>query len=480
MKTKNIFKKYIGDRGFYKQVLAIAVPIMVQNGITNLVNLLDNIMVGTLGTEEMAGVSIVNQFIFIFNLLVFGSVSAAGIFTAQFHGVGDREGIRHTFRFKLLIIFFAATLGIGVFLLFDDFLINLFLHNTDNVGDLTLALKCGKDYLFIMLFGLLPYAISQVYASTMRETEVTVPPMFASVIAVFTNFVLNILLIFGFLGFPALGIKGAAIATVISRFCELLYLVVYAHVGKNKSLSYFGGIFKSLKIPAALAGKIAVKGIPIIFNEFFWALAMTLRNQCYSTRGLDVVAAQNINSTLTNLFSVVYMSMSSAIAIMIGSLLGAGKLEEAKDKNRKLIAFAMLCSIIVAALLSASAPLFPLLYNTSDGARELATYMILITAATMPFAAYTNAAYFTLRSGGQVMITLLFDSVFMWSVVMPISASLAYFTNMNIHMLFLICQGTEVIKASVGAYLLHRGTWVKTLVKSADTVQYNTAEAENQ
>lgn len=475
---KNLIKKYVGDRDFYRQVLCIAVPIMVQNGITNLVNLLDNIMVGTLGTEEMAGVSIVNQFIFIFNLLVFGAVSAAGIFTAQFHGISDKEGIRHTFRFKLLTNFIVSALGIGVFLIFDDYLIGLFLHNSDNVGDLALALECGKEYLFIMLLGLLPYAISQVYASTMRETEVTVPPMFASVIAVVTNFILNIILIFGFLGFPALGIKGAAIATVISRFCELFYLIIYAHFGKNSSLSYFRGIFRSLKIPSALAGKIVVKGVPIIFNEFFWALAMTLRNQCYSTRGLDVVAAQNIASTLSNLFSVVYMAMSSAIAIMMGGLLGAGRIEEARDKNRKLIAFAMLCSIGVSILLLASAPVFPLLYNTSDGARTIATYMIFVIAVTMPFAAYTNAAYFTLRSGGRVMVTLLFDSVFMWTVVMPISASLAYLTKMNIYILFLICQGTEVIKASLGAYLLGRGTWLKNLVKSDDLESTETNQAE--
>ena len=157
-------KKYIGDKNFYKRVLAIAIPIMIQTGITNFVSLLDNIMVGRLGTEAMSGVSIVNQFIFIFNLLIFGAVSAAGIFTAQYHGNNDTEGERYTFRFKFLMNVIAAIIGIIAFMAFDDELISLFLHSGSAEGDLALTLECGKSYLKIMLIGLIPYALSQVYA----------------------------------------------------------------------------------------------------------------------------------------------------------------------------------------------------------------------------------------------------------------------------------------------------------------------------
>lgn len=467
-KDVNTVKKFIGDKAFYQRVLAVSVPIMVQSGITNLVNLLDNIMIGRLGTEPMSGVSIVNQFVFVFNLLIFGAVSAAGIFTAQYHGMRDTEGERHTFRFKLLINTVAAVIAIGVFALFDDGLISLFLHTGSTEGDLALTLEQGKQYLAVTLIGLLPYAVSQVYASTMRETEQTLPPMVASITAVGVNFVLNWILIFGKLGAPAMGVRGAALATVIARFAELAVLVAWGHTHPEKC-PYLCGAFRSLYLPRQLFWRIVAKGLPLMANELLWALAITLRNQCYSTRGLDVVAAQNICSTILNVFNVIYMAIGSSIAILVGSLLGAGKFEEAKDTDRKMLAFSVTCSVGIGLLMIACSPLFPMLYNTGDDVRSLATYMMILSAITMPFCAFAHSAYFTLRSGGQVMVTILFDSAYMWCLVIPVSAALAYLTGMDIRLMFAICQCTEIIKAGFGYFLLRRGTWVRRLVAEDST-----------
>lgn len=456
-------KKYVGDRNFYKRVLTIAIPIMIQTGITNFVSLLDNIMVGKLGTESMSGVSIVNQFIFIFNLLIFGAVSAAGIFTAQYHGNGDDEGKKYTFRFKFLINVAAAIIGMIVFAAFDDALISLFLHSGSAEGDLALTLEYGKSYLKIMLIGLIPYALSQVYASTMRETGETIMPMTASVVAVVTNFVLNYILIFGKLGFAPLGAEGAAIATVISRFGELAILVVWAHTHKEKC-SYLVGAYRSIYIPKALFISIILKGLPLMLNELFWALAITLRNQCYSTRGLDVVAAQNISSTIVNLFNVVYMAIGSSIAIIVGNELGAGKLEGAKDTARKMLAFSMTCSTALGGVMIIFSNIFPSIYNTTDDVRALAAYMIIISALTMPFCACAHSSYFTIRSGGKVLVTILFDSVYMWVLILPLSFILSRSTDMNIHLLFGICQSTEIIKAALGLAVLKKGTWVQQIV----------------
>lgn len=456
-------KKYVGDKAFYRRVLAIALPIMIQTGITNFVSLLDNIMVGRLGTESMSGVSIVNQFIFIFNLLIFGAVSAAGIFTAQYHGNGDTEGEKYTFRFKFLINLIAAIIGIIVFAAFDDALISLFLHAGSAEGDLALTLEHGKSYLKIMLIGLIPYALSQVYASTMRETGETIIPMIASIVAVASNFFLNYILIFGKLGFAPLGAKGAAIATVISRFAEILILVIWGHTHTQKC-SYLVGAYRSLHIPKALFISIILKGLPLMLNELFWSLAITLRNQCYSTRGLDVVAAQNISSTIVNLFNVAYMAIGSSIAIIVGNELGAGKLDSAKDTARKMLAFSVACSTFLGGIMIAFSKVFPNIYNTADSVRHLAAYMIIISAVTMPFCACAHSSYFTIRSGGKVLVTILFDSVYMWALVLPLSFILSRFTNMNIHLLFAICQSTEVIKAALGLAVLKKGTWVRQLV----------------
>ena len=459
------FKKFIGDRAFYKKVLAVSVPMMVQMGLTNFVSLLDNIMVGKLGTEAMSGVSIVNQFIFVFNLLIFGAISAAGIFTAQYHGIGDTEGERHTFRFKFLINVIAAIIAIGAFILFDDELISLFLHDGSETGDLALTLTYGKKYLVVMLFGMLPYAVSQVYTSTMRETEQTLVPMIASVSAVLINFALNYVLIFGKLGAPALGVVGAAVATVISRFIEMGILIIWGHTHTNKC-RYLVGAFRSFRVPKILFLSIVAKGLPLMANEFFWSLAITFRNQAYSTRGLDVVAGLNICTTILNVFNVVYMAVGSSIAIIVGNLLGAGKPEEAKDADRKMMAFSVTCATAMGLLLIAFSRLFPMMYNTSDEVREIAAYMMTASAVTMPFCAFAHSSYFTLRSGGQVMITLLFDSVYMWVVVLPTALIIAHLTPLSIIPFYALCQCPDIIKAGFGYMLLKKGTWVRQLVSS--------------
>lgn len=472
MSAKSVIQSYIGDRKFYRTVLAVALPMIIQNGITNLVNLLDNLMVGRLSTEAMSGVSIVNQFMFVFNLLIFGAVSAAGIFTAQFHGSRDVKGEMYTLRFKLMINFVAGLACVAVFAVFDDALISWFLQMEETVGELdpALALLRGKEYLRIMLIGLVPCAISQAYASTMRETGQTVVPMLASTAAVGTNFVLNAVLIFGLFGAPALGVRGAAIATVISRFVELGVLIAWGYSHKQRC-PYLVGALRSLYLPRALFSQILSKGLPLMANELFWAIAITARNQSYSTRGLEVVAAQNISVTIINLFSVVYLSLGSAIAIVVGNQLGAGEIDEARDTQRKMVAFSVSCAAGVGVLLLAISPVFPLLYNSPDVVRSLATFMIAITGFAMPFFAYAHAAYFTLRSGGRVAITFLFDSVYMWTIVIPTVFILSRYTDISIYWLFIAGNVVEILKCIFGFIFLRKINWARRLVSSSVTEQ---------
>lgn len=464
MKNK-FLSRYVGNKDFYRTVLAISVPMIIQNGITNFVNLLDNVMVGQVSTTAFSGVSIVNQFIFIFNLVIFGAVSAAGIFTAQFHGSNDEDGVRHTFRFKIFINLIAGVLGVLIFALFDDELIKLFLQMDAGSVDLSPeeALFYGKQYLWPMLLGLIPYSLSQAYASTMRETGQTVVPMFASSAAVVTNFVLNVILIFGLFGAPALGVLGAAIATVVARFVELFILVFWGHAHSDEC-PYLVGAYRSVYIPRDLFGKIAIKGLPLMANEFFWATAVTIRNQGYSTCGLEVVAAQNIAITIINVFSVVYLSLGSAIAIVVGNQLGAGEIEEAKDTDRKMIAFSVTAAAVIGLFMSLLAPVFPLLYKAPDSVRDLATYMLVINGLSLPFFSFAHAAYFTLRSGGRVGITFIFDSVYMWTIVVPAVVILANFTNINIYLLFFIGNLAEVLKTILGAICLKKINWARQLV----------------
>lgn len=460
-----MYKRYIGDRTFYSHVLKIAVPIIIQNGITNFVSLLDNIMVGQVGTLEMSGVSIANQLLMVFNLCVFGASSGAGIFCAQFFGRDDHDGVRHTFRFKYLACLLLGVLGIGIFLVGGEGLLGLYLQGDGDPTAARQTLGYGLSYLKIMLLGFLPFALTNAYSSTLRETGQTVVPMVGGIAAVLVNLVLNFLLIFGHFGFSALGVQGAAIATVVSRYVELAVVAGWTHL-HSKTVPFIVGAYRSLHIPKQLLFSIAKKGLPLLLNEFLWSSGVAVLNQCYSTCGLDVVPALNISSTIQNLANVVGIALANAVGIIMGQMLGAGQARKSiQDANRKLLALSVMCGIVFGCVLMTLSGLFPLLYNTSDGIRLIGANLIRITAVLMPVMAYSLCAYFTLRSGGQAFITFLFDSCFMWVCAVSLAFCLSRFTDLPIIPLYAICQGTELIKCVIGTWLIKKGFWIKNLTQ---------------
>ena len=456
-------RKLVGSRAFYAMVLGVVLPIIVQNAISNFVNLLDNLMVGRVGTDQMSGVAIANQLIFVFNLAVFGAISGAGIFTAQFHGAGNVDGVRATFRFKLLICLGLSVVALALFLLRGPQLIGLYLTDTADPARTQRTLECAMDYLRVMLVGLIPFAVTQAYAGTLRETGETAMPMYAGIAAVGVNLLFNYLLIFGHLGFPAMGVRGAAYATVLSRFVELAIIVAYAHAFREKH-PYVKGLYRSMAIPRALSVDIIRKGMPLLVNEFLWSLGMAMLSQIYSLRGLDVVAATNISSTVYNLFSVAFLSMGSAAAIIVGQALGADDAERAKDHSWKLMAFSVAMSLVLSVALLALSRAIPMLYNTTDSVHALATSLLRISGCIMPLNAITNCSYFILRSGGRTGITFLFDSVFVWAVNITLAYALAHFTGMGILGIYLCVQLTELIKCAIGMILIHKGIWIHNIV----------------
>lgn len=457
-------KKYIGDRAFYKTAMTVAMPIMLQNLITNLVNMLDNLMVGSIGTEEMSGVAIVNQLLFIFNLAVFGAMGGVGIFTAQFFGKGDNEGIRYSFRYKIIISVCLALVAIGIFCVFDENLISLYLHDVEAGADIAETLGFAKQYMALMLIGLIPFAISQAFSGTMRETGDTFAPMVIGLTAVVTNCVFNYLLIFGKIGFPVLGVRGAAIATVISRFVECMLVIAYMLIRKNR-FSYMKGLFSSLYIPADTFAAITRKGMPLLLNEVLWSMSMSTLGIAYSLHGITVVAAYNISSTVTNLFNMAFLSLGSSLGIIVGKLLGAGKYEEAVDTDRKLIAFSMFVSVMMGTSLFIVSGYFPGLYNTTDEVKQIATYLIRVCACTGPIVSFANAAYFTLRSGGKTVVTFIFDSGSMWILSVPIAFMGYYVFGLSIFVIFPIVQLLETVKVILGAILIKKRVWVNNIVE---------------
>ena len=456
-------QKYFGDRAFRRMVLRIAVPVMVQNGITNFVSLLDNIMVGQVGTEPMSGVAIVNQLLFVYSLCIFGGLAGAGIFTAQFYGQEDHEGIRQTFRYKLLTGLLLTAATFAVLLAAGEPLISLYLNESAEGGDLVSTLRFGQSSLRIMLAGLPAFMLAQVYSSTLRECGETLLPMRAGIAAVLVNLVGNWLLIYGHLSLPALGVDGAAIATVISRYVEMAIVMAWTHRHRSRN-PWVVGLYRSLHIPAERVRQFFVKGFPLLVNEALWSSGMATLTQCYSMRGLSVVTAQNISSTISNLFNVVFLSMGTAISIIVGQRLGANRLKEARDLARKLIVFSILMSTGTALLLVCAAPFFPRFYQTGEDIRALATQLMIVNAVFMPMNAFTNACYFTLRSGGKTWITFLFDSACLWAISIPIAFILSRYTDMYIVWMVVCVLSSDLLKCALGFHLVRKGVWVKNIV----------------
>lgn len=465
MTHSRFLSRYFGDAAFYRMAMSVAVPIMIQNGITQFVGLLDNIMVGSVGTLPMGGVGIANQLIMVYNLAIFGAISGAGIFGAQFYGKGDHEGVRYAFRFKLLVGMGITLLGILLFLLLDDPLISLYLQGDGTAAERIATLSYAREYLHIMLLGFIPFVVTQCYAGTLRETGCTMVPMVAGIVSVLVNLCFNTLLIYGLLGFPTLGIAGAAIATVISRFAEAAIVVVWTHRHALRN-HFIRGAYQSMRIPHDLAIHIARKTVPLMLNETLWAGGMALLAMCYSMHSLDVVPAHTMASTISQVFNVAFLAMGNAVGIIVGQLLGAGRIDEAKDTDRKLITFSVLICIAIGGVMALLSPVIPRLYNATESVRTLASSFLLISALCMPINSLANACYFTLRSGGKTVVTFIFDSCYVCLVTVPLALVLTLNTDLTIVPVFLLCQLVDIGKCVVGLLMIHQGGWAQNIVRA--------------
>lgn len=454
----------IGDKGFYKRVFAIIIPVIIQNSITSFVSLLDNIMVGQLGTAQMSGVAVANQLLFIYNMCTFGAIAGASIFGAQFFGAKDYESMRAAMRFKLYIALAMFLICVSVLTLFDTPLISLFLNDSDNPELVAETLAAGKTYLSYMLIGLLPFALASSYSATLREAGETVLPMAAGVAAVFVNMVLNYILIFGHIGFPPMGVTGAALATVISRYVELAIVAVCAHRNKKRYF-YLEGVYRTLKVPFALVKRIMVMGMPLLANEVLWSLGMSFLTQLYSMRGLAVIAAMNISNTISMLFNAAVFAMGNASATMVGQALGADDVDGAKKTAWRLMAFSVVIAIALGALMAAFSPLIPRIYNTSDEVRTLATRFILVLAGCTFINSFANCTYFTLRAGGKTVITFIFDCMSVWVLQVPVVYALIHFTDCYIVYIYLCGEGVAIIKCIFGAVLVKKGVWINNITQ---------------
>ncbi|MFA7106768.1 MAG: MATE family efflux transporter [Candidatus Izemoplasmatales bacterium] len=446
-------KSMIGDKKFYKALFAISFPIVLQQLLTSSLQLIDNLMVGSLGELAIGSVSVVNQLYFVIILITFGALGGAGIFTAQYFGSGEIDKLKQTFRFKLIVALMLVILSLLVFSLLGEFLIGLFTDNPVTVSG-------GVDYLNIVKWSMLPWAFSIAISTTFREIGITKPLLGISVIAIITNTLLNYLLIFGHFGFPAMGVEGAAYGTFFSRIVEFL-LMFFLLVKKGK---IFNTKIKDVfRINNFILKAIIVMAIPLLLNEFFWSMGQTMFLQSYSTRGDSALAAMNITSAISQLVFVTFGGIGTGIAVLVGNTLGKNDLDLAKDNAKKVIAFAVAFAFLTGALLFILSFFILDLYDISQTTKAIAKQNIRINAIFIPVFSFNVSMYFTLRAGGDTRSTMLMDSGYMWVVQVPLIFALARLTNLNVVLMFLIVQLLELPKSVFALSRYRKENWVRNL-----------------
>lgn len=420
-------------------------------------------MVGGLGTEALSGAAICNQLIFIYNISVNGLLAGSSIFTAQFYGKNDEEGIRNTFRYKLIFAGGLAFFTCLILLTAKEYLIGLFLAGSGQQDAIELAKLFARQYLSIMAAGLIPYGISQAFAGTLRETDEVNLPMAASLIAVGVNILLSFCLIYGMMGLPRLGIAGAAVANVIARFleCSILFFWTWR---KREIYRFIHGGLRLWEVSGQLFWPILKKGIPNFVNAFVWSAGVTLMFQSFSTRGLSAVVAYNIASTVNGVFANVFGGLSVTLMIMVGQQLGAGRIHQARDITKKLLAFAVVICIFIGSIMAAGARYIPELYNMSGEVKALVIKVILIMASILPCCGFTNCAGNTFRAGGMTLLGFALEGIFTMIVVVPCAYILSRFTQLSFLALYIVCQYTEVIKAMIQLSFIRKGNWARNVV----------------
>lgn len=453
MKMTAYFKDMWHDKAFQKSVLMIAVPLMLQQLIVSSVNLVDNLMVGQLGDVALSAVSNANRFYMIVWAGINGMVASATIFLSQFMGANNELQMKKTFRFMLVSSYALCIIFFLIAFLMPEMIIAFFIKD---IG----VIETGSAYLRIAAISYLPSALSLCVGSAFRALGNTKLPLVVSVTSVLTNMIFNYCLIFGHFGFPKLGVEGAAIATLIARIVEMLIYLVVLKMSKVPFKTRLRNIFK---FESSLAKQIIVKALPLCVNEILWSFGMSTLLRSYSHHGLVVNTAYSMAATISDMFFVLFAGMATATTVLIGTSLGANRLDEARRNGYKLLCFSIVMAGVFLVMMYASSFFAPHFYNVSLEAKELASSFLRVMAVCFVLYMYNVQCYFILRAGGDTKSTLFMDSGFMWLFNIPLVMYLSYMTDINIVWVYFLGQMTDIIKAFLSTYLVRKEKWVRNL-----------------
>ena len=435
-----MLKKYFGTKQFYRTVISIAFPIMAQQFITTFVNLIDNVMIGSIGNIALTSVTVANLFFLIMNSILFGLCGAAGIYIAQFFGAKQKKNCQEVFNINMAFAVGAGLLFTLIIFIFPQYAIELFSKTPIIVDE---AIK----YLHLAKYTYIPFAVSFTCMMALRAVGINKIQLKVGIVAVITNTALNYCLIFGNFGFFKMGIQGAAIATIIARLVEMA------------SFDLKGII----RINVNLLTSIVRKAIPLTINEILFSLGQALIFMSYMRCDEYLVASISVVDTVANIMFIVFGGLSSAVSIMIGNKLGANKLDEARDNARKLLCFALMVSLMIGMICFLLAPLIPNLYNVDIPIKEAIVRLVRIKSIMINIYAFNVCIFFILRAGGDVVSTMIMDSGFLWAAGVLVSTLLSSFTTISLISLYIVVESLDLIKLIIATYFFKKERWVKNI-----------------
>lgn len=442
------------DSRFLRKALIIACPVALQGMLNTLVNLVDTLMIGTLGATAIAAVGLANKVFFVFNLLIFGIVSGAGILAAQFWGSQDVKSIRKVLGLSLLMALGGALLFVVPATLCPELVMRIFTTSESSIA-------LGAGYLKIAAFTYPFVALTSVYVAMLRAVNKVVFPVISSCIAIALNIFLNYVLIFGKLGAPAMGVAGAAVATLTARILEICLVISYVYLKKLPLACGLSGLFGWSR---KFVRQFAVTAAPVIANEFMWGLGTTLYSLAYGRMGDEAVAAITIATTIQDLVVVLFQGLSAATAVILGNELGAGKLKRAEKYATQFFILQFIVTIAAAAVIVAIRWPIIGLYNITPEVANNVNLCILVFAAYMPSKMfnYVNIVG-VLRSGGDTNMCLFLDTSGVWCFGVPLAFLGALVWRLPIYVVYALVMVEEVYKTIAGYIRYRQKKWLKNL-----------------
>ncbi|HHT48615.1 MAG TPA: MATE family efflux transporter [Firmicutes bacterium] len=438
-------------------MLKLAIPVMIQNFISSFLNMIDTVMVGKLGETAIAAVGIANQYFFFFMMFMIGLSAGCAVFIAQFWGTKDVKNIRRILGMGLTSVLLVATIFVVVGLLAPRRIIMFFTHESEIIA-------AGAQYLQIILISYLFTAVSFIYNFAYRSIGNSFQPMLISLVALFCNAFFNYVLIFGKLGAPAMGVAGAAVATVIARVVETLVLVVSVYRRPGALTASFGEL---TAFDFGFVKRAYRTIIPVLLNDICWGTASLIYAAVYGRMGTQAVASIQIVNTITNLFMVFVFGLSSAAAVMIGNTIGAGDVELTREYAKRFSRLAMITGLVLGLLLAVAAPYLLSIFNVSRAVRSY-TLFIIYTVALVFFIRVYNIIIIVgvLRGGGDARSAFFLEGFTMWFIGVPLTVVGAFVFKLPVYLVYGLSVFEEITKALLCRWRYRSGQWLRNVTHS--------------